>query len=73
VVLNIVMVGFLGAVTGLVSADALRNAVKDSVPPALEKLNLQAFDKGFSYGENLMQRLAEEGQAEPVMSFESES
>jgi len=28
-----------------VAADALRNAVKDSVPPALEKLNLQAFDK----------------------------
>ena len=73
VVLNIVMVGFLGAVTGLVGADALRNAVKDSVPPALEKLNLQAFDKGFEYGTHLMQKLAEEGQTEPVMSLESES
>ncbi len=73
VVLNIVMVGFLGAVTGLVNASALRNAVKDSVPPALEQLNLEAFDKGFEYGEHLMQKLAEEGQAEPVLSFESES
>ncbi len=73
VVLNIVMVGFLGAVTGLITKDALRNAVKDSVPPALEKLNLQAFDKGFEYGEHLVQKLVEEGQAEPVMSFESES
>ena len=35
VVLNIVMVGFLGAVTGMVEADALRKAVNDSVPPAL--------------------------------------
>ncbi len=63
VVLNIVMVGFLGAVTGLVDADALRKAVKDSVPPALEKLNLEAFDKGFAYGEELMRKLAEEGKA----------
>ena len=73
VVLNIVMVGFFGAVTSLVDADALRNAVKDSVPPALEGLNLQAFDKGFEYGSHLMQKLAEEGQAEPVLLFESES
>jgi 2-oxoglutarate ferredoxin oxidoreductase subunit gamma len=73
VVLNIVMVGFLGAVTGLADADALRNAVKDSVPPALEKLNLQAFDKGFEYGSHLMQKLAEEGQAEPVLSVETEA
>ena len=67
VVLNIVMVGFLGAVTSVVSADALRNAVKDSVPPALEKLNLEAFDKGFAYGESLMQRTAE-AQAAPALS-----
>ena len=72
VVLNIVMVGFLGAVTGLVSADALRSAVKDSVPPALEKLNLEAFDKGYEYGAHLMQKLAEEGQAEQVLAGETE-
>jgi 2-oxoglutarate ferredoxin oxidoreductase subunit gamma len=63
VVLNIVMVGFLGAVTALVSAESLRNAVKDSVPPALEKLNLEAFDKGFAYGEDLVRMLAGEGKA----------
>jgi 2-oxoglutarate ferredoxin oxidoreductase subunit gamma len=62
------MVGFLGAVTALVSAESLRNAVKDSVPPALEKLNLEAFDKGFAYGEDLMKKAAEEGKAEPVVS-----
>ena len=48
-VLNIVMVGFFGAVTNIVDTDELRKAVEDSVPPALQKLNLAAFDKGFAY------------------------
>jgi len=71
VVLNIVMVGFFGAVTRLVEQDALRQAVADSVPPALQKLNLEAFDKGFEYGSMLMDRLAEGGDAEEVLSLES--
>jgi 2-oxoglutarate ferredoxin oxidoreductase subunit gamma len=71
VVLNIVMVGFFGAVTSLVDADALRKAVADSVPPALEKLNLQAFDKGLEYGSQLMDRIKENGDAEEVLSLES--
>lgn len=49
-VLNVVMVGFFGAVSGLVSPEALRQAVADSVPPAFKDLNLRAFDKGFEYG-----------------------
>ncbi|HOL71333.1 MAG TPA: 2-oxoacid:acceptor oxidoreductase family protein [Bryobacteraceae bacterium] len=49
-VLNVVMVGFFAAVTGLVSPDALRRAVVDSVPPATRDLNLRAFDKGYEYG-----------------------
>jgi 2-oxoglutarate ferredoxin oxidoreductase subunit gamma len=50
VVLNIVMVGFFTAVTNLLARDSVRKAVEDSVPPAMAKLNLQAFDKGFDYG-----------------------
>jgi 2-oxoglutarate ferredoxin oxidoreductase subunit gamma len=49
-VMNIVMVGFFGAVTNLLNPDALRDAVADSVPPAFRELNLKAFDKGFEYG-----------------------
>ena len=49
-VLNVVMVGFFAAVTGLISQDALRKAVAESVPPATRELNLRAFDKGFEYG-----------------------
>ena len=48
-VLNVVMVGFFAAVTGLLDLDALRQAVGDSVAPATRELNLRAFDKGFDY------------------------
>jgi 2-oxoglutarate ferredoxin oxidoreductase subunit gamma len=49
-VLNVVMVGFFAAITGLVTPESLRKAVADSVPPATRELNLRAFDKGFDYG-----------------------
>jgi 2-oxoglutarate ferredoxin oxidoreductase subunit gamma len=60
VVLNIVMVGFFGAVTNLLDPASLRKAVEDSVPPAMAKLNLQAFDRGFEYGYKLVNRAAPE-------------
>jgi 2-oxoglutarate ferredoxin oxidoreductase subunit gamma len=50
IVLNIVVVGFFGAVTRVVSRESLRRAVADSVPPHLQELNLRAFDKGYDYG-----------------------
>jgi 2-oxoglutarate ferredoxin oxidoreductase subunit gamma len=72
-VLNIVMVGFFGAVTNVVDPDALRKAVADSVPPAMRELNLKAFDKGFEYGAMLVHQLAEKGESEGVLlSLESE-
>jgi 2-oxoglutarate ferredoxin oxidoreductase subunit gamma len=49
-VLNIVMVGFFGAVSQLLERDALRNAVAASVPEAYRELNLKAFDRGYDYG-----------------------
>jgi 2-oxoglutarate ferredoxin oxidoreductase subunit gamma len=49
-VLNIVMVGFFGAITQVLDREALRNAVGASVPPAYRELNLKAFDRGFEYG-----------------------
>jgi len=69
VVLNIVMVGFFGAVTKLLEHDALRNAVADSVPPALQKLNLQAFDKGFEYGAAIaVDKRGENGDTDSVIA-----
>ncbi len=49
-VLNSVMVGFFTAVTKLLTADAVRKAVADSVPPSFRELNLKAFERGFEYG-----------------------
>src|ERR1039457_4182802 len=72
VVLNIVMVGFFAAVTHMLDPDSLRQAVADSVPPAMQKLNLQAFDKGFEYGSELVHRMAENGDTEPLL-LETES
>ena len=69
-VLNIVMVGFFGAVTDLLERDSLRQAVADSVPPSFRDLNLRAFDKGFEYGSQLLIKL-ENGDTEEAMSLES--
>jgi 2-oxoglutarate ferredoxin oxidoreductase subunit gamma len=49
IVQNIVMVGFVAAVTGLVDRDAMREAVAESVPKGTEALNLRAFDAGWDY------------------------
>lgn len=49
IVQNIVMVGFFTGVTELVPDDAMRDAVKESVPPGTEELNLGAFEKGLEY------------------------
>ncbi len=51
IVQNIVMLGFFAAVTRIVPREAMRDAVKDSVPAGTEDLNLRAFDAGWDYFE----------------------
>ena len=46
IVQNIVMLGFFAGATNIVDRKEMRAAVKDSVPPGTEDLNLQAFDAG---------------------------
>ena len=57
---NIVMLGCLAALDSTVSPDALRQAVRDSVPKGTEDLNVTAFERGYAYGKHLL----EEGQGE---------
>jgi 2-oxoglutarate ferredoxin oxidoreductase subunit gamma len=64
-VMNIVMVGFFGAVTNVLNPDALRQAVADSVPEAFRELNLNAFDKGFEYGTKHLSAVVEKDD-EPI-------
>lgn len=58
-ILNIVVVGFFGAVTGLLDPEALRQAVGTSVPEGFRDLNLRAFDKGYEHGATLVHARAE--------------
>jgi 2-oxoglutarate ferredoxin oxidoreductase subunit gamma len=53
-VLNVVMVGFLCSITGVVSREACRKAVQDSVPARFLDLNINAFEKGFEFGVQLL-------------------
>ena len=52
---NIVMLGCLAALDHTVSVDALRQAVRESVPKGTEELNLKAFDRGYEHGQRLLQ------------------
>jgi 2-oxoglutarate ferredoxin oxidoreductase subunit gamma len=51
IVANIVMLGFVAASTGAVSSEAMREAVRTSVPKGTEELNSRAFENGYEYGE----------------------
>ena len=50
VVANIIMLGFLAAVSDLVSPDSLKESVLASVPKGTEEFNSKAFDLGHNYG-----------------------
>ena len=49
-VANIVMLGFITAITKVVSKDAMKKAVLESVPKGTEELNMKAFDRGYAHG-----------------------
>ncbi|MFH1140924.1 MAG: 2-oxoacid:acceptor oxidoreductase family protein [Chloroflexota bacterium] len=50
VTLNVVMMGFFTAVTGLLSKEAMVESVKASVPSRALEVNLKAFETGYQYG-----------------------
>ncbi len=55
IVANIVMLGAFSALTGIVSFEALKKSVLDSVPKGTEELNLKALEEGWNYGKRLLQ------------------
>jgi 2-oxoglutarate ferredoxin oxidoreductase subunit gamma len=66
-VLNIVMTGFFGAISGIMPRESLRKAVEDSVPAAFAELNRKAFDAGYDYGlKHLETGAIELGEEDPV-------
>lgn len=61
IVANIVMLGFITAVTRVVGYEAMKQALFDSIPGGTEELNLKAFEKGYEYGKELMERRSAAG------------
>ncbi len=55
---NIIMLGFLSAVSELVRLDSLRQAVLSSVPAKTRETNAKAFDRGREYGEAIQKSRA---------------
>jgi 2-oxoglutarate ferredoxin oxidoreductase subunit gamma len=53
VVLNMVMVGFVTAITEITSPEAARRSVGESSPKGTEALNLSAYQKGLEYGRSV--------------------
>jgi 2-oxoglutarate ferredoxin oxidoreductase subunit gamma len=58
IVANIVMLGAVAALGGIVGYDSLKESVLSSIPAGTEQLNLAAFDKGYEYCCGLVKRLA---------------
>lgn len=51
---NIVMLGFLTGCTGIVSPDAMREAVRTSVPAGTEEFNMTALGRGLAFAEEVV-------------------
>ena len=49
IVANIVMLGFVAAQTSIASYDAMKNAIRESVPAKFADLNMKAFQIGYDY------------------------
>lgn len=50
VVANIIMLGFLAAMSDVASMESLRESVLDSIPAGTEDINTKAFELGYKYG-----------------------
>jgi 2-oxoglutarate ferredoxin oxidoreductase subunit gamma len=52
IVANIVMLGFVGAHSDVVSIEGIREAVLSSIPKGTEELNTQALERGYTFHED---------------------
>jgi 2-oxoglutarate ferredoxin oxidoreductase subunit gamma len=54
IVANIVMLGAIAGLAGVVAYESLRESVLSSIPPGTEQLNITAFDRGYEYAGKLV-------------------
>jgi len=58
IVANVVMLGAFTSITDLVNAEAVKQSILGSIPKGTEKLNLEAFEKGYELGKRLLEEEA---------------
>jgi 2-oxoglutarate ferredoxin oxidoreductase subunit gamma len=51
---NLVMLGFFAAVSKVVSAEAVKEALPGLVPSRFMDVNIKAFERGYNYGEEVL-------------------
>jgi len=54
IVANVVMLGAFASITNLIDAEAIKKSILSNVPKGAEKLNIDAFEKGYDYGKSLL-------------------
>lgn len=54
IVMNMIVVGFVTGITGIISRSSVCDAIKNSVPPSTVPLNLKAFELGFNKAKELI-------------------
>ncbi len=54
---NIVMVGFFTAITNIVNSEAVKKALPSSVPERFININMDAFNKGYKYGIDILEKM----------------
>lgn len=56
IIANVVMLGALTAITNIVSKEAMKESVLRNIPKGTEELNMEAFEKGYDHGRQLMEK-----------------
>jgi 2-oxoglutarate ferredoxin oxidoreductase subunit gamma len=57
---NLVMLGFFTSITKAATAEAMKKALPGLVPKRFLDLNIKAFEKGYDYGKEVLQKEKEE-------------
>lgn len=65
-VANIVMLGFVAAVTDLVTIQAMREAALTSIPPKTIELNTKAFEAGLAHAQEIGASIQASPEGEPA-------
>jgi 2-oxoglutarate ferredoxin oxidoreductase subunit gamma len=53
---NVVMVGFFTAITKVIDPEAMKKALPGSVPDRFLDVNIEAFERGYQYGIDLLKK-----------------